>query len=493
MNLQKFIDKFGKKQRSNTVPYSSVDFFIPEKKFTFAEPQTIASYILENTPNDSLHKKHKLHKAKLSNEWVNPSQAINSGLGTANLSFFNYQYINYQECGLLAQDPLMNNIFDILTITPLSMGGSIKIFDEKGEDLKDDNLQDLIENKLYKKYRVRETLEQAIKSTYIYGGCMLYIDYGDENYLESPLELDKIDKRRLRGFRLIDPIYCSPVEVNSYEVARKDYMKPNKWYVVGLGVVHTSRFIKFEWNTPPLSLKPLCNYFGMPYTLLLKQDVANANLVSQGLANLVNKIRRTYLKMDKQVFASGNLPAVMNRLRSMQEIENNFTIFPIDYTEDIVQLTTSLNGIQDTIETFFDILSSKTGIPRNKLKGSSTGGLNAHTSQVESDKNFSDKVQAIQENLIKDRLVKMLTIVAGTIDNKVYNLDYEFRPLYTMSLKDTTETINGNLDIALKMRQLGIRAEDCINWLRSNEINNMETAELDKTTELMEADYADKE
>lgn len=487
-NLRKLMHFFNKSLNHHTHTKEYDDFFLPyfiqqNNTLKIEEPKTIANYVLENS-NDQLYNEHKF---RLSNQWINPIQGINSGLGTANLSIFNYQVVNYTECGYLAQDPLMNNIFDILTTTPLSKEGTLKILDDSGNEIENTNITNLIINKVSKKFKVKETLEKAIKSSYIYGGCLLYLDYGDINYLDTPINLKTIDKTKFRGFRHIDPILCSAVDVNTWNVGREDYMEPTKWFVTGLGTVHKSRFIKFEWNTPPIILKPLCMYFGMPMTQLLKQDIANTNLVSQGLANLVNKIRRTYIKMDKQTFASGNVQSVMNRLRLMQEVENNFTIFPIDYSEDIVQLTTSLSGIQDTVETFFDILSNKTGIPRNKLKGSSTGGLNSHTNQIESDKNFTDKIETIRSNLIKDRLIKMFQVAAGTIDNKLYNFDYEFEPIYTLSEKETAETIEKNLDISLKMQQLGINPKDCVDWLKNNETNNMST--ISSAIKPQEKDY----
>lgn len=79
-------------------------------------------------------------------------------------------------------------------------------------------------------------------------------------------------------------------------------------------------------------------YFGMPLTQLIKQDVANTNLVSQGLTNLVNKIRKMY----KTSFSSEAIESTADRLRLIQEVENSFTIFPIYYSKDIVHITTSL-------------------------------------------------------------------------------------------------------------------------------------------------------
>lgn len=465
-----------------------------DNKFSVAEPKTIASFALDNAvsiKNSKIQSIYSKHKTKLSNQWINPIQGINSGLGSANLSFFNYQVVNYTECGYLAQDPLMNNIFDILSTTPFSKEGTVKILDDNFNVVNDPELLNAINLVVLRKFKIFEILERAVKESFIYGGCLLYLDYGETDYLETPLEFEKIDLKKFRGFKLIEPILCAAIDVNTYNPVAKDYMEPNLWYISGLGAVHKSRFIKFEWNTPPLNLKPMCMYFGMPLTQLLKQDVANVNVVSQGLANLINKIRRTYIKMDKQSFASGNINSILNRLRLMQEVENNFTIFPIDYSEDIIQLTTSLNGITETIETFFDVISSKTGIPRNKLKGTSTGGLNASTSQIESDKNFMDKIETIRKSLIKERLTYMLEIATATLDGKFHKIDYDFQPIYVPTERETTETIERNTDIALKLKELGVKPQDYINWLINNKTNNMTNLTIDNNTENLEEHHED--
>lgn len=81
----------------------------------------------------------------------------------------------------------MSNIIDLLTVTPLSKGGTIKILDEDGVELDDSEFVNTIGKKLYKKYKVKEILEKALKYSFIYGGCLLFLDY-DQTYLESPLD-----------------------------------------------------------------------------------------------------------------------------------------------------------------------------------------------------------------------------------------------------------------------------------------------------------------
>lgn len=42
---------------------------------------------------------------------------------------YNYQTVDFIGCSFLVQDPLMNNIFDILSTTPMSREGGLRITD----------------------------------------------------------------------------------------------------------------------------------------------------------------------------------------------------------------------------------------------------------------------------------------------------------------------------------------------------------------------------
>ena len=152
----------------------------------------------------------------------------------------------------------------------------------------------------------------------------------------------------------------------------------------------------------------------------------------------------------------------------MQQFDNNFSIFPIGLDEEVQQLVMGLQGIPECLETSYECLSSKTGIPVNKLNGKSTGGLNASTSQIESDKNFIDKINSIRELTLKPALLEML---ACFTDEK---LDYEFGNLANETEQEKASSINTNLDIGLKMQDLGYSQEDIDKWLKSNKINNMQ-------------------
>lgn len=417
------------------------------------------------------------HKVAVQNQWVNAYQSVNTGYGTAQLSGYNYQTVNFWECYSLAQDPLFANIFNILTENTLSKGGKIADIDEEKQKELD---------KVAFKFDLMGTIKNALRSSLVAGGCLIYLDFGntDPDFLEEPLDLSKANYRQFKGFRHIDPINCSAVEVNTVDPTKSDYMEPSKWYIVGLGVVHASHFLKFEENIPERVMKPLCMYFGMPLTQLIKQDVANSNLITQGVANIVNKARMTFLKSPEvNYWTSDTAQNFRDRLEAVSYIADNFSINPLKQDEDVQQFTYSLAGLCDLAKFSYQVVGAKTNIPTTLIFGSSAEGLNA---TGEGDRtNFYDKIRTIQFK-IKPNLLKMYSIVGATAGEYIEYTDYVFNNLEVPNNREKIESIKSLVETGKNLIEMGADSESVLNWLQSNKDLGLENIEIDTHTEGLE-------
>lgn len=448
------------------------------------EPVTLAALRLEGGANDvgasNALRMFNSHKTRLQNQWVNPAQSINSGYGTAQLATYFYQSVNYYECYTLAQDGLFQNIFNILSDTPYSKGGELA--GEYSEEQKTD-----YEN-LFRDYRVFETAKAALRSSYVCGGCLVYMDFGfTEDRLMQKLDLKRTDMRKFKGFRRIDPINVVALNVNTVDPAKDDYMRPSKWYVIGLGVVDSSHFLHFEKNAPELIMRPLCMYFGFPLTSLIKNDVANASQASQGLANLMNRFRYLYLKTDITNIAT-NPQAFKDRLEWMSLVQDNYAVAPIKNEEEISQLTTSLAGMSETVYMFYELVSARTGIPQSVLLGKGNQGLSG---TLEGDRrNWYDNVRRIQ-NEEKPNLLKMMGIAAGTKTGKFVEFDdYVFAPLEEATEKELAENLRSFAEAARALIEMGAKPDGVLNWLKNFKQFSLDEVEFDADTEGL-TDYED--
>ncbi len=460
------------------------------------EPKTLAQIRLEGGAKDRGASKalvmYNSHKVKLQNQWINPQQSINSGFASAHNSLYLYQPVNYWECYILAQDPLFNKVFNTLSQTPFSKGGDLQIDDDGTEKtVTDDNSENPnsqgIDTKdierTAQKYKLWETLRSAVRSEYVTGGCLVYLDFGlSQEELIKPLRLNKIDMRKFKGFRKIDPINITAIDVNTVNPSASDYMEPQSWYVIGLGTVHRSHFLKFEANVPEAPMRPLTLYFGMPLTQLIKQDIANSNLVSQGVANLINRFRYIYMKTEDSAFTTNNTSQLKAKLQFMSMSQDNFGVCPLKSTEDVLQLTTSLTDVSENVEQCYLLISAKTDIPFTELMGKSAQGMDA-TGEGDRRK-WYDKCRSIQTEH-KPQLLTMFGIVAGTKDPKgkfVEFSDYVFNPLEEATEKELAENIKAYSEVAQGLVGLGANPQQVFEWLKSYRQFHLDGIEIDTTT-----------
>lgn len=470
---------FKRKQEKKAVDNFALlsDLLKEEQAACISEPWTLAKARLEGGAKDAGAGKglrmYNSHLSRLQNQWINPLQSVNSGYGTAHASLFLYQPVNYYECYSLAQDPLFAKVFNVLSETPFAKGGELSNLSAEEKDRVEEAAS---------RFDLWQHLRAAVRSNYVTGGCLLYMDFGlSGRELEEPFDLNRMNMKRFRGFRHIDPINCVAVQVNTVNPAAGDYMQPSIWYVIGLGAVHRSHFLKFEANIPELPMRPLTLYFGMPLTQLIKQDVANSNLASQGLANLMNRFRFTYLKADESSFTTENAKCFKDRLNFMSFVQDNFGVCPIKTTEDVMQLTTSLAGMAENVEEFYLLISAKTDIPYTELMGKSAEGMNATGSGDR--RKWYDKCRSIQES-VKNNLLVMYGIVAGVDGGKFVKFtDFTFNPLEEATEKELAENIKSYAEVASALVNLGAKQDEVFEWLKQFKQFNLDGLSFDTETE----------
>jgi len=478
--------KKAQQQAERNINYIALAESLKDSAVKIEEPWTIAKARLEGNAHDIGSQKaiklYNSHKARLQNQWVNPLQSVNSGFGNAQASMFYYQPVNYYECYALAQDPMFTKVFKTLSETPFAKGG----------ELADDGLDTEAKNTIEKraqKFKLWSHVREAVRSEYVTGGCLVFLDFGQsEAELAQPLDLNEVDMRKFKGFRHIDPINCVAVAVNTINPSASDYMKPSLWYVIGLGTVHKSHFLLFSDNLPELPMRPLTLYFGMPLTQLIKQDVANSNLASQGLANLMNRFRNVYLKTEDSNFVTDNVAQFKAKLQFMSYAQDNFSVCPLKSTEDVQQLTTSLTGMAENIELFYLLISAKTDIPYTELMGKSAEGMNATGSGDR--RKWYDKCRSIQDS-VKDNLLVMYGIIAGVDDGKFVHFDdFVFAPLEEATERELAENIRSYAEVASALIELGAKQEQVFDWLKGFKQFHLDNIDMDFDTEGTE-DYDD--
>ncbi|HBD8900580.1 TPA: DUF1073 domain-containing protein, partial [Campylobacter jejuni] len=150
-------------------------------------------------------------------------------------------------------------------------------------DLEDDyksyetELKEYIEKRL-KKIKFFEVLREAISTSLIYGGALIFLDINaDDLSSELSLTSEHLTLNKLKGLRVVPPYLCGASEVETANPLSYDFMEPTLWNVSGnKGLINSSRFLKLVMFEAPVLIKPLYNYFGISLCQFMKNYVASA-------------------------------------------------------------------------------------------------------------------------------------------------------------------------------------------------------------------------
>ena len=263
------------------------------------------------------------------------------------------------------------------------------------------------------RYNIQRTLHQVAEYVGYFGGCMVYIDTGaDAAQRQLPLNISnlssEIGKDKLVGFTVIDPINIYPGVYNSTDPLRSDFYKPDHWFVMGQKV-HASRLLRFVANEVPLLLKPVYNFFGIPQSQILWDYVMHFGTVRKATADMATKYSMTVFKTDMSaiLFDKGDSSQIDKRIGLMTRYRNNNATIAIDKeAEDIVNVSSSLQGLTDVGRQALEFLAAINRTPAVKLLGISPSGFNA---TGESDiRNYYDHIKSQREKLFRDAIQTIL-------------------------------------------------------------------------------------
>lgn len=356
------------------------------------------------------------------------------------------QFLGYPTLSLLAQEPLIQAMVETLADEMTRRFIELKSIGDEGDE--NERLKQLEEE--FEKFKVVKFFNEAATKTGYFGGCMLFIDMGDDTNtaegrkeLETPLTLDskKVRQGSFKGFKVVEPVTCFPAPYNASNPLADDYFKPNHWYVMGM-TVHKSRLLRFVQHEPPLLLKPAYNFFGIPFAQMVLDYVEKFTVSRWGVADLVDKFSVSVLKTDMgQVLQGGTNDAtgLTTRATMFNLFRKNRRVLMVDKDrEDYTQVNTPLSGLPEILTKMLEMMTVVSREPATKFMGISPSGFNA---TGESDmRNHYDNVKSQQEKWFQtnvEAVFKLLQInLWGEIDPA---LTWEFASLYeTNEVEETT-------------------------------------------------------
>jgi len=280
-----------------------------------------------------------------------------------------------------------------------------------------------------KQFGLQKIFRDAALWSRAFGRAQVYINIKDQDDKRNvPLVIDKatIKQGSLLGFKVIEPMWTTPVTWNSIDPTRDDFYKPTMWYVLGRQT-HATRLMTFIPHDVPDLLKPSYNFGGISDTQLVEPYVNRWLRTCDGVNQLINNFSKMVLLTDmSSVLAGGNGEDVLRRLQMAVQTGNNQGFFAANKeSEDLKNVAVPLSGLHELQAQSQEHMSMPTHIPLVKLTGITPSGLNASSDgeiQV-----FYDYVHADQESDFTTHMDKSLDLIQlnafGEIDP---DITYEY-------------------------------------------------------------------
>lgn len=316
--------------------------------------------------------------------------------------------------------------------------------------------------------RVREVFAEAVELAGYEGGAFIFIDTGaKEQDLKNPLAMSsasaELEQGRTLRFVVVDPVNCTPGDYNSTDPLRKDYFKPQWWWVLGKQV-HASRLLRIVWNEVPILLKPAYNFFGIPQAQILWDYVMHFQQCRDAENRLLRKFSMAVFKT--QIFDSmvqlnpEQMQALDSRIQFMiQHMSNDGMLIVDKEQEDVVKIETPLSGVTDIVRQALEFLAAINRTPAVKLLGISPSGFNA---TGESDlRNYYDHISTQQQSIMADALKTVLDCLQLNLRGQIDpTLSFKFAKLSEDDKKVQADTRKVAADTAAIYLDRGVLSQE---------------------------------
>ena len=376
--------------------------------------------------------------------WQNYAASIGINNSLAQYSHHILNRLSYQECANLATDSMISKAIDVITREIFKSGGKWV-----SAHLDIENFE-MVLNSLDFYNKIRLAVQRALE----YGGAFIYINTDDTN-LSLPLYLNEktASTNKITGLTVIEPWQAAPVQVNSFNPLKSNYMEPDLWWVLGASTtVHKTRLIPIVFYSVPDLIKPLYNYLGLPLSFYMKNYVSNADTVRQSISDLILRFRTKIIKTTAQKIAD---PQTQARVKYMNATSNNLATLLLAKDEEWIETVTSLSGMDNLLSQMYELMTASTrGIPVTKLLGLSPRGFNATGEYDEN--NFYDVIDGYAKSVVIPIMEKaaeyVLCFKVGILDEP----KYEFNPRKQIRPKEQAEINNLKADYISKLIMSGV-------------------------------------
>lgn len=370
--------------------------------------------------------------------------------------FFGTGFIGYPRLAELAQISEYRSVSETTANEMTRQWIEIK---SVGEEDNSDLIKQIEE--CYERLNVREVFRKAIETDGLFGRGQILVQIKDhDGKLTNPLLLTEktIAKGSLKALVNIEPMWTTPAPYNAIDPTQPDFYKPKAWYVMAQEI-HASRLFTLVSRPVPDMLKPAYNFGGVSMTQLMMPYVERWLRTVDSVSDLLHSFSLSGIKTDMGAILSGSDDGdtnIMLRAELYNRLRDNRGLMLLSKDEEeFFQFNTPLSGLDALLAQSQEQMAAPSHTPLVKLLGITPSGLNASTEGEIAV--YYDHIRAMQENLLRDPLDKLLKLVQLHLFGQVNdNITFDFVPLQQMNETELSTIRKSDTDRDVAYIQAGV-------------------------------------
>lgn len=406
--------------------------------------------------------------------------------------FFGTGFIGYPRLAELAQISEYRSVSETTANEMTRQWIEIK---SVGEEDNSETIKQIEE--CYERLNVRDVFRKAIETDGLFGRGQILVQIKDhDGKLANPLLLTEktIAKGSLKALVNIEPMWTTPAPYNAIDPTLPDFYKPKAWYVMAQEI-HASRLFTLISRPVPDMLKPAYNFGGVSMTQLMMPYVERWLRTVDSVSDLLHSFSLSGIKTDMSAILSGSDDGdtnIMLRAELYNRLRDNRGLMLLSKDdEEFFQFNTPLSGLDALLAQSQEQMAAPSHTPLVKLLGITPSGLNASTEGEIAV--YYDYIRAMQENLLRDPLDKLLKLVQLHLFGKVNdNITFDFVPLQQMTEAELSTIRKSDTDRDVAYIQAGVvSAEEVRGRLASEPDSGYNGIDVEDVPEIPDDGFSD--
>lgn len=347
------------------------------------------------------------------------------------LEKYRTNFIGYQNCAILRQNPIVDKCCTMPARDAMSSGYKV-LYADDGKKAKIGELESFVDRS-QEEYQIQDVCIRAEINSKQFGWALIVPTFNVEVDMENEFDVESIPRGSYTGMTVIDPYWITYDfdQASLTDPTSKFFYQPT-WYSFPTGTkykrIHRSWCIKLI-NSPVADfLKPTYFFGGVSLAQQIYEAVyAYEKALNEAMLLLLTK--RSYVADAEMSNYMANPQEVNAILEATSEIHSNYGIWVKQIGSEVKQMDTSLTGLEEVINACAQRICAIANIRSEKLFNMSIKGLNSSGTFELSD--YKQYLKRIQKDDYLPIISRHNILMSKSEKGKVKKMITEFNPIDT--------------------------------------------------------------